>query len=134
MVPLIVDSNIWIFSEIEEYPENKIARDILIDTINSKVAIINPIIISETYHKLSIIVGSERAKIRLLHMLENERIIYLQLGKNTLRKAILLAANKNIRINDAIIAQQCLEENQELLTDNIKDFKKIDGLNLIPLR
>jgi len=40
-----------------------------------------------------------------------------------------------MRINDAIIAQQCLDLKLDgIFTDNVKDFKKVPDLHIINLR
>jgi predicted nucleic acid-binding protein len=72
---MMVDSNIWIFAEVAEYPE-----------------------------------------------------------KETLKNAVALASAKGLRINDAVLAQHCLEQDMELLTDNVKDFRKVVGLQVAALR
>ena len=51
-----------------------------------------------------------------------------------MNKAICTSCDKEVRINDAIIGIQALCNADGILTDNTKDFKKIDGLNIIPLR
>jgi predicted nucleic acid-binding protein len=39
--------------------------------------------------------------------------------------AIHLAQAKGLRINDALIAQQVMDEHAALLTDNVRHFRKI---------
>jgi predicted nucleic acid-binding protein len=40
-----------------------------------------------------------------------------------------------MRINDAVIAQHCLDLRIDgLFTDNVKDFRQVPGLHLIHLR
>jgi predicted nucleic acid-binding protein len=134
VVPLIIDSNIWIFAEIENYPENKIAREKIRQILNSSSAMVNAIIISEVYHKLSLLVGVDRARKRTMNILNNSKVLFASLEKETTAKAVSLAENKHLRINDAIIAQQSIEENQEILTDNIRDFARIGSLKIVPLR
>ncbi|MCA1917072.1 hypothetical protein [Methanospirillum hungatei] len=51
-----------------------------------------------------------------------------------MNKAIFTSCDKELRINDAIIGIQALGNADGILKDNTKDFKKIDGLNIIPLR
>lgn len=50
-------------------------------------------------------------------------------------KAIELSHSKKIRINDALIAQHALDlDTGGLVTDNTKDFVKVEGLKVIELR
>lgn len=134
MVKMMVDSNIWIFSELEDYPESPLAREKLRLALNKDTVTTNPIIISEVFHKIYRIAGIERARTRVLHILESEGVAYMSPEGDTMKKAVSLAYSRNIRINDAIIAQQCVDEGQELFTDNVKDFKSIFGLKVIPFR
>lgn len=45
----------------------------------------------------------------------------------------LLRDNKTVAIGDAIIAATCLENKFELITNNLKDFKKVKGLQFFDL-
>ena len=59
----------------------------------------------------------------------------MPLGEDTVLKAIEISHSKNIRINDALIAQHALDLDVDgLVTDNTKDFVKVEGLNVIELR
>jgi len=59
----------------------------------------------------------------------------MPLGEDTVLKAIEVRHSKNNRINDALIAQHALDLDVDgLVTDNTKDFVKVEGLNVIELR
>jgi len=50
-------------------------------------------------------------------------------------KAIDISSSLQIRINDSIIAQHVIDvKGDGIVTDNVKDFKKIEKLKVIPLR
>ena len=60
---------------------------------------------------------------------------YVPLGENTVLKAIALSRSSKIRINDALIAQHALDLDADgLVTDNTKDFVKVEGLKVVKLR
>jgi predicted nucleic acid-binding protein len=130
---IIVDSNIWIFSVISEYPEHPLAVTKL-ENFSRRGIITNIIIISETYHKLSALLGCEKARFRVNKILDSEFVQFSPLSEETMRKAISLSCEKRLRINDALIAQHCLDMKASVLTDNIRDFKKIRSLRIIGLR
>ncbi len=131
---LTVDSNVLIFSEAEKYPENSIAVR-RIQKAKGKGILINSTIVAETYHKLSTIVGRELAYTRILNILQSESFIYTMIEKETIIKAIELSLKHDIKINDAIIAQHTIDSKADgILTDNIKDFKKVPKLKILPLR
>ena len=130
---VLIDSNIWIFSENDNAGEHVRARTILERHVNNEF-FLNIITISETFHKLSILVGKEEAHKRVPHIFDNPNATWLDFTADTMKKALDLAFKNGIRINDALIAQQALELNIPVLTDNVKDFKKVHGLKIIPLR
>lgn len=129
----LIDSNIWIFSENANSDEHIPARTILEQYVN-KEFYLNVVTISETFHKLSILVGKEEAHRRVPRIFDNPNAIWLDFSDDIMKKAMDLSFKNNIRINDALIAQQALEFNLPVLTDNVKDFKKVRGLRIIPLR
>lgn len=134
MVALIfVDSNIWIFLNVETYPEH-LPTKVKISSLRQQGFAANVIVISEVFHKLSLLLGKREALMRGLKILESRDVAYLPIEDETVRDAIRLSLEKNIRINDALIAQQCLDMKVPILTDNLKDFKKVKGLKIIPLR
>ena len=136
MVGLIVfvDSNIFIFASIEEYPEFKVANEKLISLATKAKLGINSIILSEVFHKLSVIKDVRSARRKVLDILNSEYTVFIPIEERTVRKAVELAATRKIRINDAIIAQHALDSNAAIFTDNIRDFRKVRKLKVIPLR
>ncbi|MDI6917894.1 MAG: PIN domain-containing protein [Thermoplasmatales archaeon] len=85
-------------------------------------------------YKLYRLLGSKESMKRTLKILSSEYVNYIPIEKDTIIEAVTLSYSRNIRINDAIIARHAMDSNASLLTDNIKDFKKISRLNLIPLK
>ncbi|KOH45513.1 type II toxin-antitoxin system VapC family toxin [Sunxiuqinia dokdonensis] len=55
----------------------------------------------------------------------------LDLDEKVIRKTIQIRKTHSIKLPDAIIAATCLVHNCALITHNIKDFEKIEGLDLI---
>ena len=131
---IFIDSNIFIFANIKEYPEYETAKEKIEKIVETDILAVNPIIISEVNYKLYRLLGSKESMKRTLKILSSEYVNYIPIEKNTVTGAVNLSYSKNIRINDAIIARHALDSNASLLTDNLKDFKKIPGLNLIPLK
>ena len=131
---IIPDSNIWIFAENSHSDEHELATQKLKQLLNSTTFGINAIITSEVYHKLSKLIGPDEALPRTINILEHPSAEWLDFSPNIAVSAIKLANEKGIRINDALIAQQALSLKATVLTDDIKDFKKIDNLKILPLR
>jgi predicted nucleic acid-binding protein len=129
----LIDSNIWIFAENSNADEYTMARN-AIEKYASVEFNINTVTVSETFHKLSKLIGKTESHKRVSHMIDDPNAVWLDITDTIARRAIDLALEVDIRINDALIAQQALEFNLQVLTDNIKDFRKVHGLKIIPLR
>lgn len=128
---IFLDSNIWIFSEMRDYPEHDLAKKKLAEYINDGV-VINDIILSETFYKIYRLISCEEAVMRTSNIINSANVAYMPIEKETIQRALELS--KLIRINDAIIAQHVIDSKSALLTDNVKDFRKIKGLKIIKLR
>ena len=132
---LFFDSNIFIFANIEEYPEHTIAVKKIEETLQKGKICVNSIIVSEIYHKLFRLINREEAKTRTKKILESEGVVFLPIERRTIMKAIDISSSLQIRINDSIIAQHVIDvKGDGIVTDNVKDFKKIEKLKVIPLR
>ena len=129
---ILVDSNIWIFANIQEYPEHPVAVKMLKE-YEKEAMTVNSIIFSEVFHKLSVLLGrSEADKRTRKTILDSDFVFYMELQRSTLEKSLSLASK--LRINDALIAQHAIDLKMQLLTDNVKDFTKVENLKVLPLR
>lgn len=131
---LFVDSNIFIFASIKEYPEHSAAKAKLKDLVKTHELLVNTIIISEVHYKLFRLLGEEESFNRTQKILFSKHVNYEHVEQSTVLKALELSHNNNIRINDAIIAAHANDLNVGLFTDNVKDFEKIPKLMVVPLR
>lgn len=135
MSVFFVDSNILIFAELDEYPEHKLAVNKIDEISHNNTLAVNNVIISEVFHKLSALLNRREAKKKVEGILESSHIKYITIEKSTVKSALDLPEKYNIRINDALIAQHVFDAKCDgILTDNVKDFKRIRGLNVINLR
>ena len=131
---IIIDSNIWIFSENENSEEHKLAAGKIKQIFDTDTFGINVIISSEVYHILSKFLGIKEARSRVADILGHPLVQWLDFTNDAVLGSLKLAETNRMRINDALIAYQALKANASLLTDNIKDFDKVKGLRLLPLR
>jgi predicted nucleic acid-binding protein len=130
---IIIDSNIWIFGEIANAPEHDAAVKAYESMVENDTIATNAIIISEVFHKLSRLFDRDTAYSRVINILQNPSIEWLEIGRDTSISAVRLAKNAQIKINDALIARQALEADAKLFTDD-SDFKKIKGLKILSFR
>ncbi len=131
---IIIDSNIWIFGELENTPEHDVAVKKYREAVEKDEIGINVIIASEVFHTLYRLVDIKAARERLDTILSSPSIEWIDMGKLETMLATGLAESCKIRINDALIAQQALAAGAKVLTDNVKDFRKVRGLEIIPMR
>jgi len=133
---VMVDSNILIFSNIADMPEYTLARDKMLALIDEGYTfVVNTIIISEMNYKLQKILNNEESHIRTKKLLHSRYFEYFPIDNATIESAVDLSFTSKIRINDALIAQHCLDLGLDgIFTDNVKDFKNIPGLTIINLR
>jgi len=132
----MIDTNILIFSNLNDYPEFPLAQSFFREHIaKGSHFFINPIIISEFHYKLSKMIGPEIAEERVKNVLDSHYFTYVSLEKDTIQKAISLSTHMQIKTNDALIAQHVLDlEDCSIATDNVRDFKKVPDITIIPLR
>ena len=131
---IIVDSNIFIFGETEAVPEREMAIRRYGEVTGKERIGTNVIILSETFHIIKRINGYESAAMRIGSIVNNPFIDFLDFAPELVLRAAKLARDFQMRINDALIAQQAIETGASILTDNVKDFKKIKSIKVIPLR
>ncbi len=131
---IIVDSNVFIFGEVGNAPENKAAIAKIRDVLMQGEIGINAIIVSEVFHKLQVFFGRAEAEARVSRIVSDPDVRFGQFSAETALRAMKLARDFQMRINDAMIAQQAMETGSAVLTDNVKDFGKIKALKIIVLR
>lgn len=132
---IFIDSNIFIFANIAEYPEHGLAVDRIKEATGADEQLgIDSIIVSEVSYKLSRLLGVKESYYGMSRLLSSRLVVYLPVNKHTVYGALDLSLKKGMKINDATIAQHALDTGSALMTDNLKDFKRIDGLDLLPLR
>ncbi len=130
---ILVDSNIWIFAEVKGGDEHYLAVEKLRHQLGRGV-VTNVIVCSDVFHLLSRMFGSAVARARLDTILNHPAVEWHEFTRTQMLEAVRLSHAKLLRINDALIAQQASELNVPILTDNVKDFRKVKGIEIIPLR
>ena len=133
---VFLDSNVFIYSQVERLPECKLAQTRIAEIKSRSELGINAIFVSECFYILNRFLGSEDASKRVSLFLDSSRVQYLSIEKATLTKSMKLAVEKKQRrINDMILAQHALDSKADgIFTDNVKHFEGISGLNVIGLR
>jgi toxin FitB len=120
---MIIDSNIIIYSTIPDY-------DYLREYLKEQQDNLNVSFIS-------------RIEVLGYHLLKEEdrslfedffnSINILNINEKIIDITIFLKQNQKLSLGDSIIAATSIYYDEELLTNNIQDFKNIKNLKLIPL-
>ena len=131
---IIIDTNIFIFGETVGAPEREAAITKYRHAVEAGKIGVNVVIISEMFHNSQRISGRESASARVRGILSHPSVELLEFKAETIIRASVLARDFQMRINDALIAQQAIETGAAILTDNVKDFGKIKSIRVIPLR
>lgn len=131
---IIVDSNIFIFGETSTAPEHDVAIRKYKEACQRDTIVTNVVILSEVFHFSAKISGAEGAAARIGNILNSPLVEFVGFTPGVVLKAAKLARDFRLRINDALIAQQAIDMNAAVLTDNVKDFKKIKLIRVLPLR
>ena len=71
----LVDSNVWIFLNLEDAPEHPVARE-RIEQLSDQGLQVNDIIISEVFHKLSGVASASESRKRVERILESHFVVY----------------------------------------------------------
>lgn len=130
---IILDSNVWVFAEVKDAPEHPGAlrgvRASMADAVG-----INVVVLSEVFHVVSRYFGASSASERVRTILSHPSIRWLEFSQDVGCDAMALAQEARLRINDALIAAQALDIKAAVLTDNVRDFRKVKGLKVLGLR
>lgn len=87
---------------------------------------INPVIVVEVFSVLRKILSCDEAESRVSLLLRSKRIAFLQISKEECRTAIQWAKEKNIPVNDALIAANAAEYGQIVFTVDEEHFRKLE--------
>ena len=129
----VVDSNVWIFMNLESAPEREAAA--AATKVQRRLGLqVNPIIVSEVFHTLRGLLGVADAADRTRRMLASRFVIYEPVTSQMVDEAINISQCHGVRINDAIVAAHALQAGTSVLTDNVKDFRRVPGLKVVSLR
>ncbi len=118
----LIDTNILIYFIENKIPENEFKKVNKIVKSSFNISCMTKIELL-SWKKLE-----EYHFIELKKFLSNSTVFLL--NEDLIEKTILLRKNHGIKTPDAIIGATALNNDLILVTRNVKDFKKINGLNI----
>lgn len=132
----IVDSNVMVYAMIKNYPDKERHEKCLallergLKGELNYILTVNPIIIVEVFSVLRKLVSCNEAELRISAILRSRRLGFLSISKEACQTSVQWAKEKNIPINDAMIAANMAESAKLIYTVDEEHFKKLEGYNV----
>jgi predicted nucleic acid-binding protein len=132
----IVDSNVIVYAMIKDYPD-KMRHEKSLALLDrglrgdlNYILAVNPIIVVEVFSVLKKLLNLAEAEFRISALLRSRRIGFLSISKENCQNSVQWAKEKNIPVNDALIAASMIEHAQLLYTIDEEHFKKLEEYNV----
>ena len=132
----IVDSNVIVYAMIKDYPD-KMRHEKCLALLDrglrgelNYILTVNPIIIVEVFSVLKKLLNCNEAEFRVSALLRSRRLGFLSISKEACQNSVQWAKEKNIPVNDAVIAASMIEHAQLIYTIDEEHFKKLEGYNV----
>lgn len=129
----LIDSNVLIYAMVTNYPTTQLHLKCLalvekgLKGELDHVLAVNPIIVVEVFSVLRKMLSLDEAESRVSSLLRLRRLAFLTVSKENCQSAIHWAKEKNIPVNDALIASTA-ELNAELIyTMDEEHFSKLES-------
>ena len=128
----MLDSNVLVYAIIEDYPDSNrhkkclalLERGLRGDL--NHILTLNPIVIIEVFSVLKKLLGSDEAEYRISALLRSRRLGFLSISREACQNSVQWAKEKNIPINDALIAASMLQHADLIYTIDEEHFKKLE--------
>ncbi len=132
----IVDSNVIVYAMIKDYPD-KMRHEKCLTLLDSGlrgdlnyILAVNPIIVVEVFSVLKKLLNLAEAEFRISALLSSRRLGFLSISKENCQNSVQWAKEKNIPVNDALIAASMIEHAQLVYTIDEEHFKKLEEYNV----
>jgi len=120
MNPMFVDSNIFIFANDANYPENLDAKSFFGEAEDMEF---NTIIALESHYGYLRNLGALEAERILKSMFASRILTYIDIERDDILEGAIISGEYSIRSNDATIIANMLRNGiKKIATDNVRDF------------
>jgi len=124
----LIDSNVLIYALVTSYPTIELHEKCLAllekglkGELNYILAL-NPIIISEAFSVIRKMVGADEAEDRVGQLLRSSRVAFLTISKDACQSSIHWAKERNVPVNDALIAFNAAQNAELIYTVDEEHF------------
>ena len=132
----IVDSNVIVYAMIKDYPD-KMRHEKCLALLDrglrgdlNYILALNPIIVLEVFSVLKKLLNLAEAEFRISALLRSRRLGFLSISKENCQNSVQWAKEKNIPVNDALIAASMIQHAQLVYTIDEEHFKKLEEYNV----
>ena len=128
----MLDSNVLVYAITEDYPDTNRHKKCLallergLKGDLNHILTVNPIVIIEVFSVLKKLLGSDEAEYRISALLRSRRLGFLSISREACQNSVQWAKEKNIPINDALIAASMLQHADLIYTIDEEHFKKLE--------
>ena len=128
----MIDSNVLVYAMIKNYPteqSHKKCLSFLQKGLKGEldyILAINPIIVTEVFSALRKLLNCSEAEFRVSSLLRLRRLGFLSISKEACQTSIRWAKEKNIPVNDALIAANMTEYAELIYTLDEEHFQKLE--------
>jgi predicted nucleic acid-binding protein len=128
----VIDSNILVYALITNYPTMQLHEkciSLLEKGLRGEldyVLALNPIIVAEVFSSVRKILSVNEAESRVGSLLSLRRFAFLTISKEACQSSIRLAKEKNIPVNDALIAFSAIQYAELIYTMDEEHFLRLE--------
>ena len=132
----VIDSNVIVYALIKDYPDKELHEKCLkLMEMGLKgelgyILAVNPIIIVEVFSVLRKLLNCKEAEQKTNSLVSSLHLGFLTISKQACKTAIEWAMEKNIPVNDAVIAACMMEYAGLIYTVDEDHFKKLKEYNV----
>ena len=129
----LIDSNVLVYALVTNYPTTQLHIKCLalvekgLKGELDHVLAVNPIIVAEVFSVLRKMLSCDEAESRVSSLLRLRRLAFLTISKENCQSSIQWAKEKNIPVNDALIASTATQHAEMIYTMDEEHFSKLEG-------
>ncbi|MGA2386806.1 MAG: PIN domain-containing protein [Candidatus Bathyarchaeia archaeon] len=128
----LIDSNVLVYALVTNYPTTQLHEKcvaLLEKGLNGEldyILALNPIIVVEVFSAVRKILSCDEAESRVGSLLRLRRLAFLTISKEACQSSIEWAKEKNIPVNDALIACSAIQHAELIYTMDEEHFRRLE--------
>jgi len=129
----LIDSNVLVYAMVTGYPTKQLHErclSLLEKGLKGEldyILALNPIVVVESFSAVRKLLGCDEAESRVGALLRLRRLAFLNISKEACQASVLLAKEKNVPLNDALIVSCAIDHAELIYTMDDEHFRKLEG-------